>query len=251
MPFSNEAVGGQTLVRAQIKSPNYVPGVSGWAIKRDGSAEFNTLLLRGSWEVDAPVPLTKVKGYTDANGFSVIEFMDQDGDKYTITAFPTVNALSIFAGDTASSVSELAFAKGGYIRFNSASSIAFSGIVFDYLSGYLKSYNSPTIETWNAAVLQNGWTNFGGGYAPLQYRMLPHGYVGLEGTIQPGTTVDGTTVTTLPYPYRPLYVTRRVPISEKGIAMMADIQPDGQVKVIGTAGATTVSFQVTFPTIDV
>lgn len=48
--FSNPITGGQgQLDIPQIKSPNYVPGVSGWEIKRDGSAEFNNLSFRGTF----------------------------------------------------------------------------------------------------------------------------------------------------------------------------------------------------------
>src|SRR6266496_554542 len=47
MPFQNSAVGGITLVRPAIQSPNYVPGVAGWHVDRDGSAEFNSLTSRG------------------------------------------------------------------------------------------------------------------------------------------------------------------------------------------------------------
>lgn len=44
-----------TLIRDAIQSPNYVPGVSGWAIKGDGTAEFADGLLRGEVHVgDAP-----------------------------------------------------------------------------------------------------------------------------------------------------------------------------------------------------
>lgn len=35
------------LIIAGVHSPNYVPGVSGWTINLDGSAEFNNLSLRG------------------------------------------------------------------------------------------------------------------------------------------------------------------------------------------------------------
>lgn len=46
--FSNPITGGQgALDIPQIKSPNYVAGVSGWIISRDGSAEFNNLTIRG------------------------------------------------------------------------------------------------------------------------------------------------------------------------------------------------------------
>ncbi len=48
--FSNPITGGQgALVRPAIKSPNYITGVSGWTIKKDGSAEFNNLTIRGTF----------------------------------------------------------------------------------------------------------------------------------------------------------------------------------------------------------
>lgn len=48
MPFSNPVVGGENgeLIRSSIQSPDYVPGVSGWTINRDGSAEFNNVTIR-------------------------------------------------------------------------------------------------------------------------------------------------------------------------------------------------------------
>lgn len=47
MPFTNPVMGGKNLVRTVMQSPNYEPGVSGWAIFQDGSAEFNNLAVRG------------------------------------------------------------------------------------------------------------------------------------------------------------------------------------------------------------
>lgn len=47
MPFSNPVVGGTTLIRPAINSPDFVTGVSGWSINKDGSAEFNDLIVRG------------------------------------------------------------------------------------------------------------------------------------------------------------------------------------------------------------
>jgi hypothetical protein len=50
MSFTNSIVaGGGSLVRSQIKSPNFVTGVSGWIIRRDGSAEFDNLTIRGTF----------------------------------------------------------------------------------------------------------------------------------------------------------------------------------------------------------
>lgn len=42
-------VGGTILRRAAIASPNYVAGSAGWTINQDGSAEFNNLAVRGSF----------------------------------------------------------------------------------------------------------------------------------------------------------------------------------------------------------
>lgn len=48
MTFSNPVVGGENgeLIRRSIQSPDYVAGVSGWTINRDGSAEFNNVTIR-------------------------------------------------------------------------------------------------------------------------------------------------------------------------------------------------------------
>lgn len=54
MPFSNPVVGGDTLIRNAIQSQDYVAGVSGWAIKRDGTAEFNNVTVRGTFEAISP-----------------------------------------------------------------------------------------------------------------------------------------------------------------------------------------------------
>jgi hypothetical protein len=52
MGFQNSVTGGQgALERQQIKSPNFVSGSTGWAIKRDGSAEFNNIVIRGGTTV--------------------------------------------------------------------------------------------------------------------------------------------------------------------------------------------------------
>jgi hypothetical protein len=48
--FSDPIVGGaQKLIRTAIQSQTYVPGSAGWIISRDGSAEFNNLSIRGTF----------------------------------------------------------------------------------------------------------------------------------------------------------------------------------------------------------
>jgi uncharacterized membrane protein YeaQ/YmgE (transglycosylase-associated protein family) len=49
MGFVNPILGsGGALVRPAIKSPNYVPGSSGWMVGRDGSSEFSSGTFRGA-----------------------------------------------------------------------------------------------------------------------------------------------------------------------------------------------------------
>jgi hypothetical protein len=48
MGFNNPIIGGGgALVYPSIHSPDYVPNVSGWAINKDGSAEFNDVIILG------------------------------------------------------------------------------------------------------------------------------------------------------------------------------------------------------------
>jgi hypothetical protein len=47
MAFTNPILAGDQLVRSGIESDNYVPGVSGWRIARDGAAEFDNVGIRG------------------------------------------------------------------------------------------------------------------------------------------------------------------------------------------------------------
>lgn len=51
MGWQHSIAGGQgNLIGPVFKSPNYVPGVSGWAVFIDGSAEFNNLVIRGTFK---------------------------------------------------------------------------------------------------------------------------------------------------------------------------------------------------------
>lgn len=52
MPFTNPVVGGTTLIRPAIRSPGYVPNSTGWSINKDGSAEFNSVIIRGDAQSD-------------------------------------------------------------------------------------------------------------------------------------------------------------------------------------------------------
>lgn len=54
MPFPDAIAGGGFLIIPWLRSPNYVPGVSGWTINLDGTAEFADSVIRGSLIVSDP-----------------------------------------------------------------------------------------------------------------------------------------------------------------------------------------------------
>lgn len=47
MQFIDELAAGVVLIRPALQSPEYEAGASGWAVKVDGSAEFNDVTIRG------------------------------------------------------------------------------------------------------------------------------------------------------------------------------------------------------------
>lgn len=55
MPFNNSIIGGTKLLTPAIRSPNYIAGVQGWSINRDGTVEFASGTFRGPVIVIDPV----------------------------------------------------------------------------------------------------------------------------------------------------------------------------------------------------
>jgi len=93
--FANSILAGNKLVREAIESPNYVPGVSGWSIQRDGNSEFNDTTIRGAIhvvgdegeieiDIDAQRPILKFWN-TLHNNFAYINVVDDfDPDQAAI-----------------------------------------------------------------------------------------------------------------------------------------------------------------------
>lgn len=84
--FENPLTAGTVLVREDIRSQDFVEGVSGWRIEANGSAEFNDITIRGSDGVPAvivgPDGEPQVVIYSNgANG--VLEFPTNDPNEQT------------------------------------------------------------------------------------------------------------------------------------------------------------------------
>jgi hypothetical protein len=81
--FRNSILAGEELVRTGIRSTNYVAGVSGWRIGRDGSAEFLNALIRGELMVGVPDPVgPHIWIRVDGAGNPVIELQPLDSTVY-------------------------------------------------------------------------------------------------------------------------------------------------------------------------
>ena len=79
----NPVVGGSVLRRPAIQSPNYVAGVSGWSVNADGTAEFNSVTVRGT--------VTSTDGSGDSVSLSSGHISFQPAGAFqpgTITAVP-------------------------------------------------------------------------------------------------------------------------------------------------------------------
>lgn len=84
MPFNNPIVAGTALVRTAIKSPDYVPGVSGWSINRDGTAEFQSATIRGDVSFSSITDGT-LDG-TGTFGAGGLQAVDVSGSKVVLNA---------------------------------------------------------------------------------------------------------------------------------------------------------------------
>lgn len=82
MAFENSILAGKKLVREAIQSPNYVTGVSGWTINKDGSAEFSNLTARGNITAESlstgVAPNARVVIDSIPAGFPTVEFFTGD-----------------------------------------------------------------------------------------------------------------------------------------------------------------------------
>lgn len=82
------AAGDGSLVYPQIKSPNFVTNVSGWILRRDGSVEFGSAVIRGTVIAGGGTVML------DSNGVEVI------GNTYTYIINRTTGFIAKFTSDT-------------------------------------------------------------------------------------------------------------------------------------------------------
>ena len=241
MGFGNPAVGGSTLIRDSIHSPNYVTGVSGWSIMRNGDAEFNQGRFRGAVLIGGPPAVGAVSlGLTGTDIPAVLRNFNAEYDIwyeaniywYSATDFyfealvhNTFFALTeritgtVHGGGTVVEIQEFVDGPTGAANAVHLGTDRYvvNRLLYEIRSTDIQIRSTGTFTT--EADLKSAdpvaglptvetWHNLGflnGWGGALKYRMIPSpaNNVQIVGVITAGTKVNGTTIATLPAAYRP------------------------------------------------
>ncbi len=178
MAFANPIAGGQgALIREQLRSPNYVAGISGWNIAKDGSAEFNDIVARGEiWVTDPDGSYIRIYDENPGSG-ALVAIKPADVPGHTITP----GGISTDAGV---GFAELRINTPGYDGTPSVSGIALgmgTGATYAQLNGtevYLNAFGS-----------QLALNNLGNGLSTCNNGIIGAGYAGES---NPATTSPNT-----------------------------------------------------------
>lgn len=117
---------------------------------------------------------------------------------------------------------------------------------------YIIATTTRYVSPWAPMILENGWTNPTPPSVAGSYRRIAPNSVQLVGELFPGTTADGTTITTLPTGFWPISDTAfpiaRNPHPTTGVlGPLLQLRPGGVLRIFGAAGATTIWFSAIVP----
>lgn len=171
MPFTNEIAGGQgALVRNWLQSQNFVTGVSGWQIRKDGNAEFNNGTFRGTISAGNPAA-NHVVINNFAGGYAIevynasnqlVAFIDTIGQIKTQGVGPPTVSASLLGGSltlTQNSDQGLFFNQGhtftqgnAVIIQSTASGAALDGQLVVWSAGVGGGAQPPTVTATERTV---------------------------------------------------------------------------------------------------
>lgn len=194
----------------------------------------------------APPSQSLVELSTDLNNARIL-ITDTGGKQYTIEADPTapaslnieqVSANGVFLDIVHSGVG----AVNGAIMLGTTNVLGNPSVALDGTDGYIKkaafSGGAVVVESFQNLTLQNGWTNWGSGFAPFSVRRLGTVCAHLEGTIRPGTTANGTVIAVLGAGFIPVTGIQRIPVTPNGYF---DIDASGNIILNNAVGTPSVS----------
>jgi hypothetical protein len=167
--FQNPIVGGTALRIPAIQSPDFAAGVAGWIIRIDGSAEFNDLVVRGTFNGNNFV--------INADGLFVYSGTPANGNLIAnITADPGTDAFGnvylagvvSYSGPTFASLNDSNLLLGLVSQAIDAGLVGLSGGDIVFLSSPTHNRDAATIS------LENGLTSV----TPQSAAGYPHVVIG-------------------------------------------------------------------------
>jgi len=235
MGFRDPIVAGDTLVRQAIQSDNFVAGSAGWRIRRIGDAEFNDLIMRG--EVTLEDGSGNVLQLT-LDTRPIILFHD---DGVPNNPYAQIDWLNVDAGSDVLSLTCIGQSgDSAILRLNGGT---LSGGAYIAVNQEIVTEG----ENWHDVVYNTAlavdWSNFGSPHSNVQYRWLPHGYVGLRGVATLGTKTDFSVGFTLPTGYRPV-ADKLINVrgNSAGATPSVAVAPNGNVSIFNAGATTTIGF---------
>jgi hypothetical protein len=186
MPFRHDIAGGQgNLIATSVQSPNFAAGSAGWQIRKDGSAEFNNVVIRGGTVVSglalyydpAPGPGNLVASVaatagTDPYGNAYTAGVSSYGGGGGVTSLLQGRVVFDAADDTYMTLI------AGNLRIAGLNCSLQVQIPVQTLTA-LQPGTGSTPESWHPITLDAGWTSV---VAP-EYRLLPDGNVQARGQL--------------------------------------------------------------------
>lgn len=232
------AGGGGNLIIASLQSPNFESGSAGWQIAKDGSAQFNDVTVRGTFQAENTYLLSNgiIVGYSAAPAANNLAWSSNPlSESYTDGSGNVIlPGLTSYSGDAANGYSAtqlqaLTDNTSPFIAFyqsatmsdwgsataiagnpdSAAANLVFAGQAGGFWmaqTGMLSVANPASTgspETWHDVTLDSGWTNAD----TLRYKLLVQdNAVWVQGAVTHAAFTAATDICSsnpLPAAYRP------------------------------------------------
>lgn len=170
--FANPIIGGGgALVYPSIHSPNFVPGIAGWSIDKNGAAQFDDLIINGNVTVTSQLKVedgATIEGpliLEDNNGAGSL-FSDANGN---IETTGNQDSLTYRTGHAAFSASAVPVTSTGFTNVLEIPGLGVSGYAY-HIHGYAVYHRGSAAGTpqfsWGGALsgivvaTAYGWQEF-------------------------------------------------------------------------------------------
>lgn len=274
--FNDESLAGLQLVQGQLQSDNYNPGLTGWALFKNGNSEFNNVVVRGV--------IASGQFVGTGSGEEIMIYSGPPALNNLIYSLSTTIGTDAFGNVIASSGS-CWYSYGGlpfgpqyviniagnvfrWFRWNGASYdqapsinwdlnsglelnaiaiggaapggfLRFNGPIVNTLAAVDPVAGTPTAETWHNIVLDAGWLATGS--AAPQYRLTIEGNLLCTGRVSQTAWAGGKALNSLnplAAVYRPKYQTDFYSSDAVGNRAHVSLGTNGVFTATLPAGAT-------------